>query len=94
MFELGPDKILIILAAAFIFLGPKELPAAARKIGAAMRQLRALQDTLSTEVGAALDVPTDSSAPAARSSEPDADHTTSGTGAEAPGFPGGPSSFS
>jgi Sec-independent protein translocase protein TatA len=54
MFDLGPEKIMMILAAVCIFLGPKELPVAARKIGAATRQLRSWQDTLRTEVSSVL----------------------------------------
>ena len=58
MFDIGPEKLLLVLAAVFIFLGPKELPAAARTIGDGLRKLRALQDTLRTELGSALDLST------------------------------------
>src|ERR1700730_15055041 len=58
MFEIGPEKILVILAVVFIFLGPKELPAAARKISAGMRKLRSLQDDLRAELGSVLELPT------------------------------------
>lgn len=61
MFDLGPEKIMMILAAACIFLGPKELPMAARKIGAMTRQLRSWQDTLRTEVSSALALDTEPS---------------------------------
>ena len=54
MFDLGPEKIMMILAAVCIFLGPKELPVAARKIGAATRQLRSWQDALRAEVSSVL----------------------------------------
>jgi len=54
MFDVGPEKIMMILAAVCIFLGPKELPVAARKIGAATRQLRSWQDTLRAEVNSVL----------------------------------------
>jgi Sec-independent protein translocase protein TatA len=55
VFEIGPEKILLILGAALLFLGPKELPAAARKLASGMRQLRSLQDTVRGEVMSALD---------------------------------------
>jgi Sec-independent protein translocase protein TatA len=94
MFDLGPDKILVILVALFIFLGPKELPAAARTIGEGMRKLRALQDTVRSELGAAIDVPTDHAAPAELPSEPDTSHRSASGGQDEREFPEGPSSFS
>ena len=86
MFELGPEKVFVILAAAFVLLGPKELPAAARKIGATMQQLRSLQDALRAEVTNALD-----------SAEP-AQHEESSSGTTGPADESarnfdGPSSF-
>ena len=56
MFDLGPEKIMTILVAVCIFLGPKEIPAAARRIGAVTRQLRSWQDTLRAEVSSALNI--------------------------------------
>jgi len=72
MFDLGPEKIMMILAAVCIFLGPKELPMAARKIGAATRQLRSFQDTLRAEVSSALSLDTEPSADADESAPPTA----------------------
>jgi Sec-independent protein translocase protein TatA len=63
MFDLGPEKIMMILAAVCIFLGPKELPMAARKIGAATRQLRSWQDTLRTEVSSVLAIDAEPATP-------------------------------
>ena len=63
MFDVGPEKILVILAAVCLFVGPKEIPAAARKIGAVMRQLRSWQDTLRAEVSSALAIDHEPSAP-------------------------------
>ena len=57
LLDIGPEKLLVILTVAFIFLGPKELPAAARKIGAGMRYLRSLQDSFHAELGSALEIP-------------------------------------
>jgi len=72
MFDLGPEKIMMILVAVCIFLGPKELPMAARKIGAATRQLRSWQDALRTEVNSvlAIDPEPSTSAEAAAAAEP------------------------
>jgi sec-independent protein translocase protein TatB len=55
MFDLGPEKLVIVLAVAFIVLGPKELPGAARRLGELMHQLRALQDRVRSELHTALD---------------------------------------
>lgn len=57
LLDIGPEKLLVILTVAFIFLGPKELPAAARKIGAGIRYMRSLQDSLHAELGSALEMP-------------------------------------
>jgi TatA/E family protein of Tat protein translocase len=40
MFDIGPDKLLIILAVALLVVGPKRIPEIARSIGASMRSLR------------------------------------------------------
>ncbi|MGO9876839.1 MAG: twin-arginine translocase TatA/TatE family subunit [Acidimicrobiia bacterium] len=61
MFDLGPEKILMILAVACMFLGPTELPKAARKIGAVRGQLRSWQDALRAEVSSALALDVDAS---------------------------------
>jgi Sec-independent protein translocase protein TatA len=67
VFEIGPEKILLVLGAALLFLGPKELPAAARKLAAGLRQVRSLQDTVRGEMMAVLDVdsPATATSPAA-----------------------------
>jgi sec-independent protein translocase protein TatB len=70
MFDIGPEKVLVILVVVFIFLGPKELPAAARKIGELFRQLRSLQDTLRTEVNSALSTESDDTEPRKIANEP------------------------
>jgi Sec-independent protein translocase protein TatA len=54
MFDLGPEKIMMVLAAVCIFLGPKEIPTVAHKIGVVTRQLRTWQDTLRAEVNSVL----------------------------------------
>jgi Sec-independent protein translocase protein TatA len=70
MFDLGPEKIMMVLAAVCIFLGPKEIPTVARKIGVVTRQLRTWQDTLRAEVNSVLVL--DPAPPAAAMDEPPA----------------------
>jgi Sec-independent protein translocase protein TatA len=93
MFELGPEKIMVILAVVFIF-GPKELPAAARKISAGMRKLRSLQDDLRAGLGTVLELPTvEESTFETTDHARDADHSGAAVEPPDPGFPPGPSSF-
>ena len=40
MFDIGPDKLLIILAVALLVVGPKRIPEMARSLGRSMRALR------------------------------------------------------
>ena len=44
MFDIGPDKLLIILAVALLVVGPKRIPEIARSLG---RSMRAVRDGLS-----------------------------------------------
>ena len=94
MFELGPEKIMVILAVVFIFLGPKELPAAARKISAGIRKLRSLQDDLRAELGTVLELPTVEE-PTFETTDHarDADHSGAAGEPPEPGFRPGLSSF-
>ena len=48
--SLGPEKILLILVVALIVFGPQRLPEIARQVGAAMRELRRMQDTVRAEL--------------------------------------------
>ncbi len=64
MFELGPDKLVFILLAVLVFLGPKELPAIVRTIGKWRRQVRSFQDTLRAEIGSVLELPSGTTKPA------------------------------
>jgi len=43
MFNIGPDKILIILVVAMIVVGPKRLPELGRAVGRGLNELRKLQ---------------------------------------------------
>lgn len=57
MFNLGPEKILVILAIALIVLGPDKLPEAARKAGQVLGNLRRLSGGFENEIRQALDEP-------------------------------------
>jgi Tat protein translocase TatB subunit len=46
----GPEKIILILVVALIVFGPQRLPEVARQVGAAMRELRRMQDTVRGEL--------------------------------------------
>jgi TatA/E family protein of Tat protein translocase len=48
--NLGPLEILVILVVALIVFGPKRLPEVGRQVGAAMRELRRMQDTVKSEI--------------------------------------------
>ena len=56
-FNLGPEKILVILVFALIFLGPDKLPEAARKIGELVGHARRMSGGLQSELRQALDDP-------------------------------------
>jgi TatA/E family protein of Tat protein translocase len=40
MFDIGPEKLLIILAVALLVVGPKRIPEIARSLGRSMHALR------------------------------------------------------
>ena len=40
MFEIGPEKLLLVLVIALIFLGPQKLPEIARNLGKGLREIR------------------------------------------------------
>jgi Sec-independent protein translocase protein TatA len=84
---MDPEKLFVVLAAVFVFLGPKELPVAARTIGSWINQLRSFRENLYNEYAAILD-PSNEAAPAAVTTT-DADPAST---IDEPGFQG-PSSF-
>jgi sec-independent protein translocase protein TatA len=101
--NLGPAEIFLILVVALIVFGPKKLPEVGRQVGAALRELRKMQDSVRSELNTVMnpDVsttsrPVDAPTPAAIE-EPD--HTSLPApppppeSAE-PGFEGPPESFS
>jgi sec-independent protein translocase protein TatA len=52
--NLGPAEILVVLVVALIVFGPKRLPDVGRQVGAAMRELRKMQDTVKGELDGVL----------------------------------------
>ncbi len=50
MFNLDPDKILVILAVALVVIGPEKLPSSARKLGEALHKFTAFKDRVTNEV--------------------------------------------
>jgi sec-independent protein translocase protein TatB len=56
-FNLGPEKILVVLVFALIFLGPDKLPEAARKLGEWMGHAKRMSGGFQSELRQALDEP-------------------------------------
>jgi TatA/E family protein of Tat protein translocase len=52
--NLGPAEILVILVVALIVFGPKRLPEVGRQVGAAVRELRKMQETVKGELDGVL----------------------------------------
>ena len=52
--NIGPAEILVILFVALLVFGPHRLPEVGRQVGAAMRQLRQIQDTVRGELDSVL----------------------------------------
>ncbi len=52
--SLGPAEILVILVVALLVFGPQRLPEVGRQVGAAMRELRKMQDTVRGELDTVL----------------------------------------
>lgn len=48
--NLGPGEILAVLLVALIVFGPKRLPEIGRQVGAAMRELRKMQESVRSEL--------------------------------------------
>ena len=73
--SVGPAEILVIMIVALLVFGPQRLPEVGRQVGAAMRELRKMQDTVRGELDMVLHPEHGTRAPDAPS-EP-GDHTTS-----------------
>ncbi len=54
MFNVGPEKLLLLLVIALLVLGPTKLPDAARSLGRALGEFRKVSGRLQTEVRDAL----------------------------------------
>ena len=48
--NLGPAEILVVLIVALVVFGPKRLPEVGRQVGAAMRELRKMQESVKAEI--------------------------------------------
>ena len=52
--QVGPAEILVILFIALLVFGPQRLPEVGRQVGAAVRELRRMQDTVRGELDSVL----------------------------------------
>ena len=75
MFNVGPEKILLILLIALVLLGPRELPDAARKLGNVLSELRRLSAGFEREFRSAFDDVTSTRSPD-HTSDPERDAPT------------------
>ena len=63
VFNVGPEKVVLVLLIALIVLGPRELPDAARKMGNIVRELRRMSAGFEHELRSALDATVAESSP-------------------------------
>jgi Tat protein translocase TatB subunit len=54
LFDLGPEKIAVVMVIALVVFGPKRLPEVARNIGNALRTVRGAQDDIRNHITATL----------------------------------------
>ncbi len=50
MFDIGPEKLLILLGLALVILGPKKLPEMAKSMGKGFRDFRKAQSDVREEI--------------------------------------------
>lgn len=76
--NVGPAEILVILVVALIVFGPKRLPEVGRQVGAAMREMRRMQNTVRAELDTVLhpDVTPPDPSHATPDAIEEADHST------------------
>ena len=72
--SVGPLEVLVILVVALVVFGPQRLPEVGRQVGAAVRELRKMQDTVRGELDMVLHPEHGTSPSAAPPLEPD-DHS-------------------
>ena len=56
MFNVGPEKLLVVLLVALIVLGPDKLPNAARQIGKYLSEFRRISQGFQQEIRSAIDM--------------------------------------
>jgi sec-independent protein translocase protein TatA len=54
VFDLGPEKILVVLFVALVIFGPERLPEMARTIGNGLRTLRGVHEDVRAQIDSAL----------------------------------------
>ena len=59
MFNVGPEKLILLFVIALIVLGPDKLPEAARTMGKVLAEFRRISGSLQAEVHEALSDPKD-----------------------------------
>lgn len=59
MFNVGPEKLMVVLLVALIVLGPDKLPNAARQIGRYMNDFRRISQGFQQELRSAMDMAAD-----------------------------------
>ncbi len=69
MFNVGPEKLMVVLLIALVVLGPDKLPNAARQIGKYLNEFRRISQGFQQELRTAMDV-TNTTAAAAAQAEP------------------------
>ena len=79
--NVGPAEILVILVVALIVFGPKRLPEVGRQVGAAMREVRRMQNTVRAELDTVLhpDVTPPDPSHATQDATEDTNHSTPAT---------------
>jgi TatA/E family protein of Tat protein translocase len=55
MFNVGPEKLLVVLVVVLLVFGPEKLPEVGRQIGRAMREFRKFQDFMNQNVRDAIE---------------------------------------
>jgi sec-independent protein translocase protein TatB len=60
MFNVGPEKLMVVLFVALIVLGPDKLPNAARQVGKFLAEFRRISSGFQTELRSAMDITAES----------------------------------